>query len=153
MKIKAFHNWSCVAVWTCCLPVFRGWSKWATSWENLFIQYANNKGAYQPAHPHSLISAIIVRCLDSITPLVSISGTSSLYLASVAVQASLCLTWLQTPKTGFILIWLIYHKKTVAVIILKLEEVCLKNVILELASCKNLPVVRTCQLQYSWFVY
>ena len=25
--------------------------KWATSWENLFSPYANNKGADQPAHP------------------------------------------------------------------------------------------------------
>ena len=28
--------------------------------------YANNKGADQPAHPRSLISAFVVRCLDSI---------------------------------------------------------------------------------------
>ena len=33
---------------------------WATSWENLFLPYANNKGADQPAHPHSLISAFVV---------------------------------------------------------------------------------------------
>ena len=31
----------------------------ATSWENLFMPYANNKGADQPAHPRSLISAFI----------------------------------------------------------------------------------------------
>ena len=30
---------------------------WATSWENLFMPYVNNKGADQPAHPCSLISA------------------------------------------------------------------------------------------------
>ena len=34
---------------------------------------ANNKGSDQPAHPHSLISAFVVRCLDSIISLVSIS--------------------------------------------------------------------------------
>ena len=44
---------------------------WATSWENLFLPYANNKGAYQPAHPHSLISAFVIHCLDSIISLVS----------------------------------------------------------------------------------
>ena len=38
----------------------------APSWENLFMLYANNKGADQTAHPHSLISAFVVRCLDSI---------------------------------------------------------------------------------------
>ena len=37
---------------------------WATSWENLFQPYENNKGADQPAHPRSLISAFVVRCLE-----------------------------------------------------------------------------------------
>ena len=30
--------------------------------------HANNKGADQPAHPRSLISTIVVRCIDSIIP-------------------------------------------------------------------------------------
>ena len=30
------------------------------------MSYANNKGADQPAHPRSLISAFVVRCLDII---------------------------------------------------------------------------------------
>ena len=62
------------------------------------MPYAN-KDADQPAHPCSLISAFVVRCLDSIIPLVSISEISSLYLASVAAQASLSLPWSQTLKT------------------------------------------------------
>ena len=33
---------------------------------NLILQYTNNKGADQPAHPRSLISTFVVRCLDSI---------------------------------------------------------------------------------------
>ena len=37
------------------------------------MPYANNKGANQPAHPCSLISAFVVRCLDSIIPLDSIA--------------------------------------------------------------------------------
>ena len=37
----------------------------ATSWENLFKAYANNKGADQPAHPRSLISTFVIRFLDS----------------------------------------------------------------------------------------
>ena len=73
---------------------------WATSWENLFMQYATNKGADEPAHPRSLISTFIIRCLDSIIPLVSISEISSLYLAAVAAQAVLCLTWSQTSWRG-----------------------------------------------------
>ena len=50
----------------------------------------------------------VVRCLDSLKPLVSISEISSLYLASVAAQASLSLTRSQTPKTGFLMTRLIY---------------------------------------------
>ena len=38
-----------------------------------FMPYANNKGADQPAHPRSLITAFVVHCLDSVIPLVSIT--------------------------------------------------------------------------------
>ena len=31
---------------------------WAMSWENLFMPYANNKGADQPAHPHLKFCAL-----------------------------------------------------------------------------------------------
>ena len=37
------------------------------------LPYANNKGADQPVHSRSLISAFVIRCLDS-----------SLWLASMA---------------------------------------------------------------------
>ena len=80
---------------------------WAMSWENLFMPYANNKGADQPVHPRSQISACIVCCLDSIISLVSICKISSLYLASVVAHAGLGLPWSQTPKTGFLVTWLI----------------------------------------------
>ena len=40
------------------------------------MSYANNKGADQPAYPRSLISAFIVRCLDSIMSLDSITEIS-----------------------------------------------------------------------------
>ena len=63
---------------------------------------ANNKGADQHAHPRSLIRVFVVRCLDSIISLVSIFDILSFYLAYVAAQAGLCLTWSQTPKTGFL---------------------------------------------------
>ena len=77
---------------------------WVTSWENLFMPYAINKGP----DPRSLISAFVVRCLDSIIPLVSISEISSLYLVSVTAQTGLSLPWLQTPKTGFLVKKLIF---------------------------------------------
>ena len=31
------------------------------------MSYANNKGADQPAHPRTMISAFVVLCLDSIS--------------------------------------------------------------------------------------
>ena len=57
------------------------------------MSYANNKGADQPAHPRSLISAFVVRCLYSIISLDSLAEISKLQLASVAAQAGLCLTF------------------------------------------------------------
>ena len=65
------------------------------------MSYANNKGAYQPAHAGSLISAFVVRCLDSIIFIDAIAEISRLLLASVAEQASLSLTWWETPKETF----------------------------------------------------
>ena len=35
------------------------------------MPYVNNKGADQPAHARSLIIAFVVRCLDSIMPLLA----------------------------------------------------------------------------------
>ena len=52
-------------------------------------------------HPRSLISTFIVLCLDSVMSLVSVTKSSSLMLASVAEQASLSLTWSETPEDTF----------------------------------------------------
>ena len=65
------------------------------------MSYANNKGADQPAHSRSLISAFIVRSLDSVICTVSVTKISSLVLASVAEQASLSLTRSETPEDTF----------------------------------------------------
>ena len=69
--------------------------------KNLFMPYANNKGADQPVHLRSQISAFVVCCLDSIIPLVSKSIISSLYLAFLDAQASLSLTWSKNPEDRF----------------------------------------------------
>ena len=53
------------------------------------------------AHPRSLISAFVVRYLDSVMSLVSVTKISSLILASVAEQASLSLTWSETAENTF----------------------------------------------------
>ena len=65
------------------------------------MSYANNKGADQPAHPRSRISAFVVRYLDSVISLVSVTKISSPLLASVAEQASLSLTRSETPEDRF----------------------------------------------------
>ena len=40
------------------------------------MPYANNKGADQTAHPRSLISTFLVRCLDSMICILAISKVS-----------------------------------------------------------------------------
>ena len=50
----------------------------AMSWENLFMPYANNKGADQPAHLRSPTSTFVVPCLDSIIPMLAKSKISRL---------------------------------------------------------------------------
>ena len=74
------------------------------------MPYANNKGADQPAHPRSLIGALVVRCVDSIIPLLAIAEISRPWLVSVAEQADLGLTWSQTPKTCFLMAWPSCHQ-------------------------------------------
>ena len=84
------------------------------------MPYANNKGIDQPAYPLSLISVFVIRCLDSIIPLLAIAETSRIYLSiyiyclnpvkrtfSVAEQAGLGLTRSETLKTGFLVTGLI----------------------------------------------
>ena len=59
-------------------------------------------------HRHSMISAFVVHCLDSIIPLLALAGISRPKLVSVAEQAGLSLNRSHTPKTGFLVTWLIY---------------------------------------------
>ena len=72
------------------------------------MPYANNKGADQPGHLRSLISAFVIRCLDRIIPLLDIAEISRPYLVSLAEQAGLSITWSQTPKTSFPVTRIIY---------------------------------------------
>ena len=60
---------------------------------------ANNNGADQPAHPHSLISAFAIRLMES---RLATGEISIFYLVSVAGKAGLNITLLDTPKTGFV---------------------------------------------------
>ena len=45
------------------------------------MAYANNKGADQPAHPRSLISRFVVRCLDSIISILAKSKRTFMLMA------------------------------------------------------------------------
>ena len=65
------------------------------------MPYANNKGADQPAHPRSLISIFVVRCLDRMICILAISKGSRFQLASVAEQAGLNLSWSKIPEDTF----------------------------------------------------
>ena len=71
---------------------------------------ANNEGADQPTHPRSLISAFVVSLLDSVMSLVPGIKISSLMLASVAEQASLSLTWSESPEDTFLMTRLNYNQ-------------------------------------------
>ena len=62
----------------------------------------NNKGADQPAHPHSLISAFVKHLLESIIAKLATSEISLIYLVSVAWQAVLGMALSEIPKTGFL---------------------------------------------------
>ena len=65
------------------------------------MSYGNNKGADQSAHPRSLVSAFVIRCLDNVMFLVSVTKISSLMLPFVAEQANLSLTLSETPEDTF----------------------------------------------------
>ena len=42
------------------------------------LSYVNNKSADQPAHPRSLVSAFVVRCVDSMIPMLAKTKLSRL---------------------------------------------------------------------------
>ena len=66
--------------------------------------FANNTGADQSAHPHSLISAFVICLMEYITSKLATSEISLfyMYLVSVAEEAGLSLNLSETPKTGFV---------------------------------------------------
>ena len=63
---------------------------------------ANNKGADQPAHPRSLISAFVICLLESIILKLATHEISFFYLVSVAEETGLSLAFSESPKTGFV---------------------------------------------------
>ena len=68
----------------------------------VFGGFANNTGADQPARPRSLISAFVIRFLESTVCKLPIGEISIFWLVSVAEDTGLKLASLETPKTGFL---------------------------------------------------
>ena len=65
-------------------------------------EVANNTGADQPAHPHSLISAFVIRFLESIISRLATGEIPTFQLVFVAEENDLKLALSETPKTGFV---------------------------------------------------
>ena len=61
-----------------------------------------NKEADQLRGNREADQCLCFRYTDSTIPLLPKSEISSLYQSSVAVQPGLCMTWSETPKTGFL---------------------------------------------------
>ena len=64
--------------------------------------FANNTGADKTAHPRSLISAFVIRVLETIISRLASSAISIFWLVSVVQEVGLNLTLSETPKTGFL---------------------------------------------------
>ena len=67
-----------------------------------FRRFANNTCADQPAHPRSLISAFVIRFLESIIRILVKGEISIFYLFSEAEERGFNLAFSETPKTGFL---------------------------------------------------
>ena len=69
-----------------------------------FLHIFENKGADQQRGNSASDQRFCFRYMDSLMPLHPKikCEISSLWQSSVAVLSGLCLTWLETPKTGFL---------------------------------------------------
>ena len=64
--------------------------------------FVNNKCAEQPTHPHRLISAFVIRSLESIISKLATGKISFFYLVSVAGETCLSLALSETLKRGLV---------------------------------------------------
>ena len=80
-----------------------------TVWR-LFMSHVMRKpvlAIYEQQRCRPACASFVIRYLDSIIPILAKSKISRLQLISIAEQTSLSLTWSETQKTGFLLMWLI----------------------------------------------
>ena len=79
----------------------------------VYAIYANNKDTDQPAHPRSLISVFVVRCLDSIIHIDTILNISREFSSPRKQNRPVYVlpgrTKLSKPKAGFLVTWLSYE--------------------------------------------
>ena len=66
-----------------------------------FQRFASNKGADQPAHPRSLISAFVIPFLESTISKLTTSEISIFQLVSVAEETGLSLALSEPPRQVF----------------------------------------------------
>ena len=99
-RVKRGLIWVCTV---CLCPTKRTLGLYGPRREKTCLRrFANNKGADQPAHPRSLISAFLIRFLESTISKLATSEISIFLLVPVAEQAGLNLNLSETPKTGFV---------------------------------------------------
>ena len=70
-----------------------------------------NKDTDQLCGNRTADQRLCFRYIDSTIPLLPKSEMSSLSPSSVTAQTGLCLTWSETPKTGFLTTRLILHRR------------------------------------------
>ena len=86
--------------------------------EKTFLQgFANNTGADQPVHPRNLISAFVIRLLESIIYKLTTGEIAIFYLVSVAEESGLKLALSKTLKAGFLEMGPNYYNSTKCVLI------------------------------------
>ena len=75
---------------------------WAAKREHLSLWICEHKGADQPVHSRSLISAFVIHIVKSIISRLATSEILICYLVSVAEETGLKLTLTETPKTDYL---------------------------------------------------
>ena len=63
--------------------------------------FANNKGADQPAHPPRLVSAFVIRFIESTISRLATSEIIAFYLVSVAVETGFESCFFGNPEDRF----------------------------------------------------
>ena len=84
--------------------MFSATNMWTWTSEHLLSGLGDNKGADQSVHQGSLISTFVICLMESVTSKLATSEMAIFKVVSVAEQADLGMTWLETLKTGFLML-------------------------------------------------